>query len=220
MENLKSNPNNSNNTSPKKDKSSGSLQLQDKYYKPGTFENDVHEMIDSHTCSLKEDIIIKIILQGFCQCSALILNFAKSSLFPIRPSNHSVHSIAELFGCKIGRYPIWYFGLPLSPYCLNKRDFIPLIDKLRRDGWKRKLLSRGGHLMLINSILIFIPLYIMSLFQLPKWAIKKNEEIRNAFLWWGTNNVHTGTNNVSHVNAFIGDHPMTLLFKKKKRKGM
>lgn len=50
-------------------------------------------------------------------------------------------------------------------------------------GWQGKLLSRGGRLLLQNSVLASIPLYHMMCFVLPKWVINRIDAIRRRFLW-------------------------------------
>lgn len=51
------------------------------------------------------------------------------------------------------------------------------------EGWKGRLLSRGGRLQLINSVLSSIPVYFMSSFLLPKWVINRLDKIQRRFLW-------------------------------------
>jgi peptidoglycan/LPS O-acetylase OafA/YrhL len=49
-------------------------------------------------------------------------------------------------------------------------------------GWKGKLLTKSGHLMLVQSVLSAIPSYHMTEFPLSKWAIKRIHRIRRNFL--------------------------------------
>ena len=59
--------------------------------------------------------------------------------------------------------------------------------------WKRLHISRGGggcgwvgrRLTLIKSTLSNLPIYIMSLFQLPKGVKTRLEKIQREFLWGG-----------------------------------
>lgn len=50
--------------------------------------------------------------------------------------------------------------------------------------WKAKYLSYGGRLILINSILSSLPMFIMSFFEIPKGVIKKLDQYRSLF-WQG-----------------------------------
>jgi hypothetical protein len=45
---------------------------------------------------------------------------------------------------------------------------------------------------LVNSVLTSIPTYFLTAFSIKKWAIKKIDKIRRAFLWKGTDSVNGG----------------------------
>lgn len=49
--------------------------------------------------------------------------------------------------------------------------------------WESKLLSLGGRLTLLNSILTVISTYWMSIFKLPRWVATYIEKIKRDFLW-------------------------------------
>lgn len=60
----------------------------------------------------------------------------------------------------------------------------------RLDGWKRAYLSKGGRLTIIQSMLVALPTYFLSLFQIPLFQIPKGvaEDIERRmrdFLWEG-----------------------------------
>lgn len=46
-----------------------------------------------------------------------------------------------------------------------------------------QIISRGGRLQLVNSVLSVIPIYFMNCFQIPKWAIQRMDRVRRLFLW-------------------------------------
>jgi hypothetical protein len=48
-------------------------------------------------------------------------------------------------------------------------------------GWKGKHLSYGGRLVLINSVLSTLPMFIMSFFEVPRGVLKKSEYFRSRF---------------------------------------
>lgn len=52
------------------------------------------------------------------------------------------------------------------------------------------ILTHGGRLILINSVLDSIPTYYMTLFPTPSSVIKKLERLRNSFLWEGNSQEH------------------------------
>ena len=63
--------------------------------------------------------------------------------------------------------------IPLHYEKLRREDIQPLIDKTMKGiaGWRGKLLSYKGRLVLIQTCLASIPVYLLSFFKFPKWAI-------------------------------------------------
>ena len=59
-----------------------------------------------------------------------------------------------------------------------RRDF-----RKKLSSWKGKLLSVGGRLVLINSVLSSLPMFMMSFFRIPKGALKKLDYYRYRFFW-------------------------------------
>jgi hypothetical protein len=55
----------------------------------------------------------------------------------------------------------------------------------RLSGWKGKLLSLGGRLVLINSVLTNIVLYMISFSLLPKGVLHKLDYYRSRLFWQG-----------------------------------
>lgn len=49
-------------------------------------------------------------------------------------------------------------------------------------------LSLGGRLILLNSVLTALPLYLLSMYKATKYVIKKTDTVRRKFLWQGTRN--------------------------------
>jgi hypothetical protein len=86
----------------------------------------------------------------------------------------------------VGSFPIKYLGIPL--HCIydkhRREDIQPLIDKIlkRIAGWRGKLLSYEGRLELTKSCLPSIPIYLLSFFKFPKWALEMiNTQMANCF---------------------------------------
>ncbi|WVZ90587.1 hypothetical protein U9M48_036874, partial [Paspalum notatum var. saurae] len=53
--------------------------------------------------------------------------------------------------------------------------------------YSRKLLSYGGRLVLINSVLSSLAMFMMSFFEIPKGILKKLDFYRSSFFWQGDN---------------------------------
>jgi hypothetical protein len=45
------------------------------------------------------------------------------------------------------------------------------------------MLSLGGRLILLNSILSSLPIFMLSFFELPKGVLKKLDYFRSQFFW-------------------------------------
>ncbi|WOL00140.1 hypothetical protein Cni_G08853 [Canna indica] len=78
-------------------------------------------------------------------------------------------------------------GLPLRDGRLAKEDWNGIIENvdMRLSSWKGRLLSRGGRLVLINSVLSSISGYWLSIFKAPKWVIQAIVKRRRHFFWKG-----------------------------------
>lgn len=139
-------------------------------------------------------VSLKIVLRLFTAVSGLRINFDKSSWIPINVDMNQVPIISVLLGCSQSEFPINYLGLPLTLNRPTKDLFIPLIEKVehRLEGWKSRLISRGGRLLLMNSVLSSIPIYFMASFLLPKWVINRLDKIRRRFLWGKAENKRGG----------------------------
>ncbi|KAK1320984.1 hypothetical protein QJS10_CPA03g01295 [Acorus calamus] len=70
---------------------------------------------------------------------------------------------------------------------LLEGGMVPVIGKFtqRMEGWKGKLLSSGGRLVLLQAVLSNLPTYFLSLFKIPKGILQKIDGIRRRFLWSG-----------------------------------
>ncbi|KAJ3701655.1 hypothetical protein LUZ61_005360 [Rhynchospora tenuis] len=125
------------------------------------------------------------ILSAFSHCSGIELNFNKSLLVPFNLSQPQVESIQAGLNVTISTLPFKYLGLPLTLRKPDRQAFQLLIDKIqvRLAGWKSRLLSRAGRIVLANSVLSTIPVFFMSVFQLPIWVVKALDRLRRNFIW-------------------------------------
>lgn len=73
--------------------------------------------------------------------------------------------IRVIMGYREESLPISYLGVPIKRGNISKREWYPLIDKIKRrlQGWKARNLSIGGRLVLINYVLSAMSLYTMSI---------------------------------------------------------
>jgi hypothetical protein len=117
----------------------------------------------------------------------LKINFHKSKLFYFGDAQDDAMIYVELFGCWQGQFPILYLGIPIHYRRLTIAEWKIVEERLQKrlSSWKGKLLSLGGRLVLINSVLTNMVLYMISFFLLPKGFLHKLDYSRSRFLWQG-----------------------------------
>lgn len=130
-------------------------------------------------------VTLKLVLRLFTAASGLKINYVKSSFVPINVHTNNLDLVTQVLSCKQVNFPVQYLGMPLMITNPGRPQFMPLIEKLEKqlEGWKGKLISRGGRLQLVNSVLSAIPIYFMACFRFPKWVLKRIDKIRRVFLW-------------------------------------
>jgi hypothetical protein len=126
---------------------------------------------------------LKIMLSAFEQLSGLKINFHKSEMFYYGKANDWHFEYSQIFGCELGAMPFRYLGIPMHHKRLSNSDWKDILDKFQKrlSSWKSKLLYVGGRLMLLNSVLSSLPLFMFSFFDVPKEVLKKIETFRSQF---------------------------------------
>jgi hypothetical protein len=92
-----------------------------------------------------------------------------------------------MLNCKLGELPIKYLGIPISDKVLGIGAFQGLPTRMtkRLDPWKGKFMTSSGKLILTNSCLSNLPMYVMRFYMLPKGVHKKMDTVRSKFFWQG-----------------------------------
>jgi hypothetical protein len=64
---------------------------------------------------------------------------------------------------------------------------MPLIDKVggKLPSWKGKLMLKATRAQLVKSVITSVVTYHATVFDLPKWLIKKVDKLRRNFFWKG-----------------------------------
>lgn len=135
-------------------------------------------------------ITFKLILRLFTSISGLQVNFAKSSFIPINTQEDDRNWITVVLGFSRTSFLINYLSMPLSIKRPSRASYLPLIEKIkgRLQGWQSRLLSRGGQMELVQTVLSTIPIYHMTCFLLPQWVIHRIDKVRRSFLWGKSSN--------------------------------
>ena len=117
----------------------------------------------------------------FADFSGLQQNRAKYTFVGFGLATEELQRCAEILATPIETLPIRYLGLPLTDRRLKTKVWKPVVEKVKKrlGGWRGKLLSRGGRLILVKAILSAIPTYLMSAFRMHR------ECHTEFFLAWG-----------------------------------
>ena len=109
------------------------------------------------------------ILLCFEAMSGLKVNMEKSVILPVGVVEN-VEQLAHELGCKVGALPSTYIGLPLGArhHAVCVWEGVGERFQKRLASWKKQYISKGGKLTLIRSTLSNLPIYLLSLFRLPK----------------------------------------------------
>jgi hypothetical protein len=117
--------------------------------------------------------------------SGMQINYHKSEFISVNIENEDVvNRWAEIFGCPVGAFLVKYLGIPLHYTKLSREDLQPHVNKIikRIIGCRGKLLSRADRIILIETCLASIPMYLLSFFKFPRWATDMiNYHMANCF---------------------------------------
>ncbi|GJW80062.1 hypothetical protein Tco_0144037 [Tanacetum coccineum] len=125
------------------------------------------------------DNIIRV-LHVFYLASGLKINIHKSNIYGIGVNKDEVLSMASNAGCIAGDIPFNYLSLPISSNMKSIASWKTLVDRfhMRLSSWKANLLSIGGRLTLIKSVLGSLGIYYLSIFRAPESVLQDLERIR------------------------------------------
>ncbi|GLU05147.1 hypothetical protein SLE2022_222630 [Rubroshorea leprosula] len=131
--------------------------------------------------------VVKAILHWFEWISGLKVNFNKSHLYGFNVSEGWLKGAAAILHCGVGKVPFIYLGLPVGGNPGRKQFWNSVLDRFRSKlaSWKSPLLSFGGRISLINSVLSALPIFYLSLFRIPKCVLIELVKIQRNFFWGG-----------------------------------
>uniref|UniRef100_A0A251VRU4 Putative RNA-directed DNA polymerase, eukaryota, Reverse transcriptase zinc-binding domain protein n=1 Tax=Helianthus annuus TaxID=4232 RepID=A0A251VRU4_HELAN len=131
------------------------------------------------------------LLRCFHICSGLKINVVKSSIFGVGVPPSEVSMLAGIVGCKADSFPVTYLGLKVGSNMSRVNNWRPLFDifEARLSLWKSALLSFGGRITLVRSVLESLPSYYFSLYKAPVQVIAGLERLIKKFLWGGSSDV-------------------------------
>ncbi|KAJ1691081.1 hypothetical protein LUZ63_015236 [Rhynchospora breviuscula] len=130
---------------------------------------------------------LSMVLQTFSKISGIDINWMKTSFVPFNIDSNDIPRVRNILNCTQASLPLDYLGLPLTSKRPDRACFQKLVDKVtsKLAGWKSPLLSRAGRIVLASSVLSSIPVFFMSVFQLPSSVVKAIDKARRNFIWQG-----------------------------------
>ena len=134
----------------------------------------------AHTLSTMMDI--------FSDFSGLRLSRAKSTFIGFGLSAEEMVGCSRILTTPISELPIRCLGVPLADRRLRIWDWQPVLEKVetRLGGWRARLLSRDGRLVMLKAVLLAIPTYFMAIFRMPVGVRRQPETAMRGFFWRGS----------------------------------
>ena len=134
---------------------------------------------------LDKALNMKLILCIFEQLSGMKINFHKSELFCFGKAKEVEERYRLLFGCESGSYPFTYLGIPIHFRRLTNSEWKRIEDRFEKKlaSWAGKLLSYGDRLILINSVLSSLPMFMLCFFEVPIGVRKRLDFFRSRLFW-------------------------------------
>lgn len=126
-------------------------------------------------------------LNSYSKASGQLINADESSFLVHHSSQQCRRDIiASVTNFREGNFPFTYLGAPISYRKIKSSQFDFLIHKISKKtaGWKGRLLSSGGKLTLIKSVLSSIPIHTLAVLK-PSEGVLKSIEKSFAIFFWG-----------------------------------
>ena len=125
----------------------------------------------------------------FSDFSGLRLNRAKSTFVGFGLHSEEMGECSQSLATPIRALSIQYLGMPLVDNRLRIQSWkvgrLALVET-RLEGWRARLLSRGGRLVLLKAVLAAISIYYMSIFKMPTGVRKRLKKSMRSFFWRGS----------------------------------
>ncbi|GJT03279.1 hypothetical protein Tco_0824448, partial [Tanacetum coccineum] len=128
------------------------------------------------------------ILCCFYLVSGLKINVHKSNISGVCVSDEDISNMADILGCGVAALPLKYLGVPVGCNMARCSNWDVIFQKFssKLTLWNARLLSTGGRLSLIKSVLLgSLPTYYMSLYKVPVSVCNMLESMRNNFFIGG-----------------------------------
>ncbi|GKV16404.1 hypothetical protein SLEP1_g27051 [Rubroshorea leprosula] len=118
----------------------------------------------------------------------LKINYAKSQLMGVNVEEAWVEKMAYRLYCKRKDLPFKYLGIPIGGNHRRIAMWQNLMELVKKKlaPWKGRYSSFGGRITIVNFVLSSLPVFLMSVYLLPKGILHFIDKIRKSFfVGWG-----------------------------------
>lgn len=115
--------------------------------------------------------------------NGLKVKYGKSHITGINIEESGIRHATSIIGCQIESFLFTYMGFSLSPRSLHCKDWQAVIQRFesRLVGWKARLHSYEGRMVLCKSMLDNLPIYFLFILRILKMVAKKLKSIQANF---------------------------------------
>lgn len=117
--------------------------------------------------------------------SGLRVKMWKSKLYGVNIDQYFLQAASQFLCCKPDIIAFKFHGVIVGGNPRREKLWNPITDNMRDklSPWIGRLLSIGGRVSLINSVLTNLPVYHMSFFKMPNKVIGDVVKLQRNFLW-------------------------------------
>ncbi|XP_027151980.1 uncharacterized protein LOC113752036 [Coffea eugenioides] len=130
--------------------------------------------------------LVKMVVDGYCSLSGQQVN-CQESCFLVHPKlpPQRREMIGSVTGFLHKSFPIKYLGCPLYIGRRRVHCFADICNAVtaRIFSWKNRVLSSGGKLVLLRSVLSSMPIHLLAAASSPKGVFASLEKVMADFLW-------------------------------------
>ncbi|XP_039115766.1 uncharacterized protein LOC120251270 [Dioscorea cayenensis subsp. rotundata] len=162
---------------------------------------------------------IILCLNLYSSISGQFPNHSKSQIFfPTWCNKHISKRISSILNITSASFPFIYLGILISPNRIAASAFNNMVDRIRRtcNSWSRFHLSPAAKTILINTSLLAVPIYTLSVYPIPDSILNEISRAVRKFFWSrdsngkGIHNVSWSTINDGKPEGGIGIRNLSL----------
>jgi hypothetical protein len=127
---------------------------------------------------------LKALLQSFATSTRLKVNYSKSNMIPINVNEQRLQHFALTLNCQTGNLSFTYLGLPLELTKPSIEHFLPMVQRVqKRLCGIANFLNYGGRLLMVKSILAYLPIFFMCCLDIPVTIKEQVQKYMRHCLW-------------------------------------